>query len=98
MEGPPEAKKVKIGDEGKNENTFPCDLCDYFCASKQALKKHREAKHEGIRYPCDQCKYIATQISNLEVHKEAKHEGIRYPCDQCEFTASCLLYFTYIHI
>ena len=70
MEGPPEAKKLKTGGEGKNENTFPCDLCDYFRASKQALKKHSEAKHERIRYPCD----------------------------QCEFTASCLLYFTYIHI
>ena len=49
MEGPSEAKKLKIGDKGKNENTFPCDLCDYFCASEQTLKMHREAKHEGIR-------------------------------------------------
>ena len=49
------------------------------------LKKHKEAKHEGIRYPCDQCEFAATSMSNLKVHKEAKHEGIRYPCDECEY-------------
>ena len=87
MEGPSEAKKVKIGDEGKNKNTFLCDLCDYFCASKQTLKRHKEVKHEGIRYPCDQCEYSTTRMSDLKKHKEAKHEGIRYPCDQCKYAA-----------
>ena len=88
MEGPQEAKNLNIGDKGKNNDTFPCDLCNYFCASQQVLKRHMEAKHEGIRYPCDQCEYSATQISHLKRHKKGKHEGIRYPCDQCEYTAT----------
>ena len=41
------------------------------------LKRHKEAKHEGIRYPCDQCEFAATRISLLKRHKEAKHEGIQ---------------------
>ena len=53
-----------------------------------ALKHHKKAKHEGIRYPCDQCEYSATQVGTLKKHKEAKHEGIRYPCDQCEYSAT----------
>ena len=52
------------------------------------LKKHKEAKHEGIRYPCDQCEYSASQKGQLKSHKEAKHLGIRYPCDQCEYTTA----------
>ena len=42
-----------------------------------SLKRHKESKHEGIRYPCDQCGYAATTVSNLKQHKESKHEGIR---------------------
>ena len=52
------------------------------------LKKHKEDKHEGIRYPCDQCEYSATQISNLKIHKKTKHGGIRYPCDQCDLVCA----------
>ena len=81
MEDPPEAKKLKVSDKGMKENTFPCDLCDHKCASKNTLRRHKEAKHEGIRYPCDQCKYSATQLINLKKHREAKHDGFRYPCD-----------------
>ena len=88
MEGPPEAKKLKTEDEEKNKKTFPCKLCDYIYASKNTLKRHKEAKHEGIRYPCDQCEFSATRMGYLKEHKEAKHEGIRYPCDQCEYRST----------
>ena len=84
MEGLPEAKKLKIGEEERNKRTFLCDLCDNIFASKPSLKKHKEAKHEGIRYPCDQCEYSATRISYLKKHKVAKHEGIEYPCDMSD--------------
>jgi len=88
MEGPPEAKRLKVTDKGMEENTFPCDSCNHIFASKKTLKRHKEAKHEGIRYPCDQCEYSATQMSHLNKHKEAKHEGIRYPCDQCKYISA----------
>ena len=37
------------------------------------MKRHKEPKHEGIRYPCDQCEYTATQNGNLKSHKKEKH-------------------------
>ena len=42
MEGLPEAKKLKIGEEERNERTFLCDLCDNIFASKPSLKNTRK--------------------------------------------------------
>ena len=79
MEGPPEAKKLKVSDKGMKENTFLCDLCDPICARKNTLMRHKEAKHEGIRYPCDQCEYSASQKGALKRHKEAFMRGSDTP-------------------
>ena len=50
-------------------------------------QRHKETKHEGIRYPCDECKYAAKRVFDLKRHKEYKHEGIRFPCEYCDFSA-----------
>ena len=64
-----------------------CDQCDYTSAKSWNLKKHKESKHDRIRYPCDLCDYAATQRSSLKEHKEYKHQVASYPCDQCAYIA-----------
>ena len=41
-----------------------------------SVKKHKESKHQGIRYPCDECQYAAQTSYNLKRHKELKHSVI----------------------
>ena len=65
-----------------------CDQCDYVSTKSWNLKKHVEAKHEGVKYQCDQCDYTATFSRSIKTHIEAKHEGIRYYCDQCDYAAT----------
>ena len=86
MEDTSGTKKRKRDDA---KDVYPCDKCEYL-GSKKALNRHKQSKHEGIRYTCDQCEYAATRQDNLNMHKKSKHEGIRYPCDQCECTYSSL--------
>ena len=50
------------------EVMISCDQCDYHTPFKDNLKKHKEAKHDGIKYPCDKCDYAATQKQRLMVH------------------------------
>jgi len=50
-----------------------CDQCDYHTPFKGNLKKHKEAKHDGIKYPCDKCDYAATQKQSLMVHMRKMH-------------------------
>ena len=45
------------------------------------LKRHVEAKHEGIHYLCDQCDDKITRKLKLNTHTEAKHKGILNSCD-----------------
>ena len=35
-----------------------CNQCKFAAIHINDLKRHMEAKHEGIRYPCDQCEYL----------------------------------------
>ena len=51
------------------------------------MKKHKQFKHEGIRYPCDLCDFSAGTLGILRRHKESRHYGIKYPCGECEYIA-----------
>jgi len=65
-----------------------CDQCDFRCRKTCDMKRHKERKHEGIRYPCDQCSHVATELRHLKRHKLSIHEGVRYACNQCNYTAT----------
>ena len=69
---------------------FQCDQCEYAATTSGNLRKHMEAKHEGIRYPCDQCEHAASTASHLRRHKKSRHGGIRegHLCDQCGYSAA----------
>ena len=55
-------KRKRNNDDGelnsKKKDVRSCDQCDY-TGSRTALYRHKQSKHEGIRYPCDQCIYTA---------------------------------------
>ena len=66
-----------------------CDLCGYRpkVPSLFAMKIHKEAVHDGVRYNCPQCDHPCTTRSNLRRHIEKKHDNQRHPCDSCSFTS-----------
>jgi predicted SprT family Zn-dependent metalloprotease len=45
---------LQIKQEGE---TFYYDQCDYQTGRKGDLRKHRQSKHEGVRYACGKCEY-----------------------------------------
>ena len=48
--------------EIKHRGVDHCDQCDYAALTLGDLKRHKESKHEGIRYPCDQCDYVTNNV------------------------------------
>ena len=82
--------KRNIPNRQEKNISFVCDLCGYKpkVASLFALKVHKEAVHEGIRYNCPHCQHPCTTRSNLKRHIETKHDKQRqYSCDNCSYTA-----------
>lgn len=72
----------------KYDKLYDCDQCDYQATQQSSLKRHKLAKHEGVRYNCNLCQYTASQQSILKQHKMTEHEGVRYVCDQCDYQAT----------
>jgi len=79
------SKSVEFGDEP----FFICDVCNQGFKSNHRLNKHKEIKHDGVRYECDKCDFQAATRNYLKHHKNFIHEGISYNCEFCEiqFTA-----------
>ena len=56
MEGPSEAKKIRIVEEKKIEANhegirYPCDLCEYTCSNKINLRDTRKLRIRGLDIP-----------------------------------------------
>ena len=66
----------------------PCDQCDYIATQKSNLLRHKESKHEGVKFPCDQCDYKATEKGSLLKHIKSIHEGVKIHCEQCDYKAT----------
>ena len=49
----------------QGDGRFRCDICGKDYGHQDRLTRHKQAKHEGVRYNCDQCDYKATQQGNL---------------------------------
>ena len=83
------SRKVKRGDiRYKRGSTFPCDKCDFKSATKQSLRLHKHAKHDGLRYPCGECNHQATQKQSLKSHMSSKHGGEQFQCDDCDYKSA----------
>ena len=65
---------VNPSDKHEATTTFPCDMCDFIALTVFTLKRHKNSKHEGIRYPCTFCSYNATRSDCLKRHIKLKHE------------------------
>ena len=64
---------------------FLCDQCEFKSRQKSHLIRHKESKHEGIKYHCNQCDLKFTQKDGLNRHVKTIHEGVRYQCNRCEY-------------
>ena len=54
-----------------------CEICNKEFKTKQSLKVHTQAIHEGIKYNCEFCPHSATTQSNLKVHVQKKHSSMQ---------------------
>ena len=70
---------------GVEQPKFSCDKCPYSSAQAGHLKRHRNAKHEGIRYQCNLCEKSFSIKNVLSRHVESIHKGTTIPCPQCEY-------------
>ena len=52
---------------------FLCEICNKEFKTKQSLKVHKQAIHEGVKFNCEFCSHSATTKSNLKVHVQKKH-------------------------
>ncbi len=64
-----------------NQVDDECDKCEFKAKWKGDFTKHKQPKHEGVRYECDPCEYK----NHLINHKKSKHEEVRYQCGQCKY-------------
>ena len=53
-------KRKRSDVSNKKDGKYQCQHCDYENTDSGNLRRHVEAKHEGVRYPCDQCDYHST--------------------------------------
>jgi len=64
---------------------FSCDKCSYSSAQAGHLRRHKNAKHEGIRYQCNLCETSFSSKDTLARHVGNKHKGSMFPCPQCKY-------------
>ena len=69
------------------EQSKNCPDCDYKTKWMGDLRKHRLAKHEGLRHECDICNAKFAGKPNLRNHKLTKHDGVSFPCKKCDYTS-----------
>ena len=65
-----EQKNLK---HGLITESFPCNECLYVASDRSNLRKHKNAKHYGVKFPCEQCSYKASYSQHLKVDKRNKH-------------------------
>ena len=63
------------GNKEKQENQFPCLLCNKKYRTYNHLNTHKMKEHEEKKYMCEQCEFQSSWLSNFLTHKQSKHEG-----------------------
>ena len=77
------SKPEKTQGSMKGGVIYGCGHCQYKAKTKQHLKIHTQASHEGERFSCNLCSYKATRIANLSSHKKCRHSGMVFSCKEC---------------
>ena len=67
---------------------FPLQ-CPSSLATASMLQRHKESKHEMIRYRCDQCGFQCATKWSLKNHI-ATHNPESFPCDECSHVSTKL--------
>ena len=66
---------------------YPCDQCDYAGTKPSNLKRHKEIKHEGIRYPSQI--YDSSKTPKIRRSIVGKIDGEdSYRCEYCDYKGS----------
>ena len=61
----------------ENENTKPCNQCEYKANSTDSLKVHVRSAHEKVAYTCNICETRFEAYEQLKTHKKSVHEKVR---------------------
>lgn len=75
--------------EGKPCRRFPCEVCGRVLLSRQSLKHHGKAVHEGVKIQqkkslCAYCGKICRTATALKEHQNKWHLNIKpFPCKTC---------------
>ena len=78
---------IRNGKEFKKLFTCTDEDCKFETQYGNSLKKHIEAKHEGIvRYKCDfmNCDYRTNESKSLREHSFFHNGGTPHKCDRCD--------------
>ena len=64
------------------KQTLDCELCDFVCSTRDALRYHSVKVHKDISFPCDLCK---KSFKDLDSHVKYFHDKKRnFKCSYCE--------------
>ncbi|CAH2258339.1 jg10540 [Pararge aegeria aegeria] len=77
--------KLQKGCDGKNINTFPCEICDASFTRKDNLMVHLRLQHIAkYSFTCKLCEYHTRNFSKLIIHTQRTHmENHQLECDHC---------------
>jgi len=65
----------KAGEETPSKSGLQCEQCSYKASSKQTLKVHVDAKHEGKKFECKFCEYKSSYRSGVYIHEKKSHSA-----------------------
>ena len=87
--GETQDRKVSLRQLSRSrDKPFRCYGCNFSCAVKSNLMRHKRT-HTGEKpFKCDECDYASSKKNNLQTHKRT-HTGEKpFKCDECDYACS----------
>ena len=56
---------------------YPCDECEYQADGQVILRRHKQAKHDGVKIDCSFCDRSFSFQSNLNRHHKKVHAELK---------------------